>query len=660
MRRLVLRLLPIAIAVAPQGAAAQDDSNEPEQENAGLEGLVDGPESPELRSLRLFEQELFGGQPLAAVPEPGRVRVSDGASAVTTDVRDRRAEAPAARSRDLAWMRGLTLPDIPVRWDDRVVRFLEFFRDDPRGQRFIRGWLRRVDRYGPTIRETLARQRLPRDLIFVAMVESGFDPSARSSAGAAGMWQFVRGTGSDFGLDVDHWVDLRLDPERSTEAAGRYLGQLHGRFGTWELAFAAYNMGYGALLRAIRKYNTNDYWELSHLEAGLPFETSVYVAKILACAIVAHNRERFGLGDLDIEEPLRWESVDVPGGVQLGQLARAAGTDLETMQALNPSLRRARTPAGRDTWSVRVPHGAAERFAERWARIRPTALVHRPRMIRFGETLGDLARAHGTSESALRELNGLADEEPVGAGTVLLVPIGRARAETAPAEAPVVAVPDGPREIPGRRRVFYRVVSGDRVDEISRFFRVRPDELRQWNQMDPDARLQSGMFLQLFVRADVDLSRALVLTPDDATVLVIGSDEFFAYHESQNGRLRFRYRVVSGDTLTHIGRRFGINVSSLARINQIAQSTTLHPGDELVIYAEPSQVPPEYRANALGGDALAPGGEATTERTGPALGAPSAEGADDAAGEEPSSDASEDVDGPPVLPDDPSELHDEG
>src|SRR5690606_83189 len=95
----------------------------------------------------------------------------------------------------LSWMRGLVLPDIPVRWDERVIRFLEFFRDDPRGRRFVRAWLERSNRYGPIIRETLAREGLPRDLIFVAMVESGFDPTARSHAGAAGMWQFVERTG---------------------------------------------------------------------------------------------------------------------------------------------------------------------------------------------------------------------------------------------------------------------------------------------------------------------------------------------------------------------------------------------------------------------------------------------------------------------------------
>ncbi len=214
------------------------------QGSADRDALVPGEESPELRALRLMEEELFGGQPLArvAVPE-GVVRVSDAPPAATSDVRAAAPTPPARASRDLSFLQGLTLPDIPVRWDDRVVRYLEFFRDDPRGRRFIAAWLRRVDRYGPMIEAVLREQGLPRDLIFVAMVESGFDPYARSSAGAVGMWQFVRGTGEELGLTVNHWVDLRLDPRASTGAAGRYLSMLHERFGTWELAFAAYNMG---------------------------------------------------------------------------------------------------------------------------------------------------------------------------------------------------------------------------------------------------------------------------------------------------------------------------------------------------------------------------------------------------------------------------------
>jgi membrane-bound lytic murein transglycosylase D len=558
---------------------------------AAQEELVSGPESPELRALRDLELELFGELAPDDDEAPHGVRISDGPPAVSSDAPA--AQIPSAQvSRDLTWLRGLALPDLPVRWDDRVIRYLEFFRNDPRGQRFIRGWMQRVQRYGPIIQHTLARQGLPRDLIFVAMAESGFDPTARSDAGAAGMWQFVEATGEEFGLEVDHWVDLRLDPERSTEAAGRYLSQLHTRFGGWELALAAYNMGYGALLRAVRKYNTNDYWALSHMEAGLPFETALYVAKILACAIVAHNPDRFGLSDLAREEPIRWDTVEVPGGVTFATLARAAGTNAETLRTLNPALRRGRTPPGAERFALRVPAGSAERFAERWARVRPGAPIHRPRTLRFGETISDLARELGMEERDLREINGVADTERVGAGTILLVPIVVNRRDE-PDERPIVSVPPGAEEIAGRRRIFYRVVRGDSLSEVASFFRVGEDDVRRWNQIDPDAALQSDMFLQLFVAPDLDLTRAYVLTPDECRVLVVGSEEFFAYHEGQNGRVRVRYRVRSGDTLTEIGRRFGVQVASLMRINQIPRDAVLQLDQELIVYAERNRVPRE-------------------------------------------------------------------
>lgn len=657
MRRPALRALCALCACVAAPAAAQEAAPSADAEPEAIAEL--GEESPELRALRMIELELFGpAQPLTIAPDPAvRVRVSDGPPAVTSDAPAPSPEA-AQPSRDLSWLRGLVLPDIPVRWDERVIRFLEFFRDDPRGRRLVRAWLQRLGRYEPMVRETLEREGLPRDLVFVAMVESGFDPTARSHAGAAGMWQFVQRTGESFGLTVDHWVDLRLDPERSTQAAARYLAQLRERFGTWELALAAYNMGYGALLRSIRKYNTNDYWTLAHLEAALPFETNVYVAKIIACAIVAHNPERFGLADLTPEEPIRWETVSIPGGVSLGQIARAAGTTTERLRELNPALRRGRTPPGRESFPVHIPAESAASFAERWARLRPSAPVHRSRVLRFGETLADLARELGVAERELRELNGVGEDERVGAGTTLLVPVTARPARAARAERPVVTVPDGPRDIPGRRRIFYRIVRGDRLEEIARFFRVGIEELRRWNRIDPDAELQPGMFLQLFVPPELDLAQALVLTPEECRVLVLGSEEFFAYHEGQNGRVRFRYRVRPGDTLSHIGQRFGISVSSLARINQIAQSTTLHPGDELIVYAERSRVPPELLPDAIEGDALEPGGEATAERTGPELGAAAsgsqadAEGADAPSGDAPAAppDASADVGGEAHAP----------
>lgn len=592
------RWVPLALVavLVPAGASAQERSDP----------LVPGEESPELAALRQMEEELFGGQPLTRIEAGPRARVSDGPSAVTSD-------APAAPSpapgRDTAWMQGLHLPDIPVRWDARVIEYLEFFRDDPRGRNFIAAWLRRVDRYGPLIRRTLREEGLPSDVLFVAMVESGFDPFVRSHAGAAGMWQFVPGTAREFGLTINHWVDMRLDPRASTVAAARYLTMLHDRFGTWELAFAAYNMGYGALLRSIRKYNTNDYWALSHMEAGLPFETNLYVSKIIACAIVAHNRERFGFGDLTMEPPVEWDTVEVPGGVSLALIARAAGAEVDTIRRLNPGYRRGRTPPGADARPINVPAGSADEFARRWARIRPQRPVNRPHVMRFGETLGDLARERGTTEARLRELNEIEDDETVGAGWVLLAPVVRESQRASrdeDDERPVVAIPPGQDAVEGRRRVFYRVPRTDRIDTVARFFHVGVEDIRRWNGIDPHARLQSGMYLQLFVDPELDLSRAVVRTPDQVRVLVVGSEEFFAHHEGQNGRARFSYRVREGDTLTSIGRRFDISVGSLARINQIARNSTLHPGDRLVVYAEERRAPAEARRESR---------EAAAERT---------------------------------------------
>ncbi len=454
--------------------------------------------------------------------------------------------------------------------------------------------MQRVDRYGPMIRAALRREGMPEDLLYLAMIESGFDPSARSGAGAVGLWQFVSRTGEEYGLHQDHWVDMRMDPEAATSAGAHYLGALHTRFGTWELAFAAYNMGYGALLRSIRKYDTNDYWQLSHLEAALPFETSLYVSKVMACAIVGRNLERFGLGDLAREAPLAWETVEVPGGTPLALVARASSSTVTEIRALNPGLRRDRVPPGHEAFSIRIPEAGSEGFGARWQRVRPTHPAHRPYTVRFGESLAAVARRFATTERSLRELNELTSDDEVHAGFAIVVPAVAPREP--PSDAPpVVAVPPGTFRYADRRRVFYRAVRGDEVQEIARFFSVTPAEVRSWNALDPHANLQDGMFVQLFVPPSVDLAQAVVLAPEEVRLLTVGTEEFYEYHVHQDGRVRLRYRVREGDTLSGIGSRFGIAVGSLCRINLVPRDAVLHLGQEVIVYTTSDRVPAELR-----------------------------------------------------------------
>lgn len=552
---------------------------------------VEGEESEALEALRRAEEAMFERRQALVDDRAGLTRgIPD---ALTSEVAASPLYDPGSAT---PWLEGLELPDLPIRWHAQVVRYLEYFRENPRGRSMMQAWIRRSTRYGPMIRDALERQELPTDLRCVAMAESGFDPTVRSRVGAVGMWQFVEGTGREYGLHADRWVDQRMDPVASTDAAARMLGDLHQRFRRWELALAAYNMGYGALLRSVRKYNTNDYWVLAELEAGLPFETTIYVAKIMACSVVMRNAVRFGFEE-DTDPAIEVESFEIEGGIGLGRLARAAGVDADLLGAINPHLRRGRTPPGRGRTSIHIPAGESERFARAWTRLRAQAPVHRAYVVRFGEDLDDVARRFRTRSVDLREMNGIESDEVIGPGVALLVPAVEPR-EPELAEAPVVPVPAAHFAYPDRRRVFYRAHSGEDLRAIARFFEVDVDDLRRWNDIDPSARLHGGMFLQIFAPSSVDLSQAVVLDERAVRLTTVGTEEFFDEYEESIGRVRFRYRCREGDTMRSLSRRFGLSVGSIARINRFSRRADLVVGQEVVLYAERERVPARYLRDA--------------------------------------------------------------
>ncbi|MET0341696.1 MAG: LysM peptidoglycan-binding domain-containing protein [Polyangiales bacterium] len=548
-----------------------------------LEGVEEVRESPELRTLRLAEEQLFGQGPT----DPPVGFDPDCVEGAGVDPPPAKLERPEGTI-DLAFLKNLKLPSVPVRWDRRVLEYLVFFKDDPRGRELAAAWLARRERYGAMVRRALGEHSLPDDVLYVAMIESGFDPLAHSAADAWGMWQFLAEPAAHYGLRVDHWTDERLDPERATYAAARFMRDLFERFGSWELSFAAYNMGYGGLLRAIRKYNTNDYWTLSHLEAGLPFETALYVSKITAMAIVGHNPQRFGFGKVVSEKALKLAKVDVAPGTELVQVARAAGLPLEQLRALNPHLRLARVPPGEPTANVYLPRDALVRFTQAWAK-QPTAQLPVAYVLRLGETLDELAKRTGATPQKLRELNELEPDAVVKPGFALLLPPG-AKPTSHLVEPLVASVPARAFRYEGRRQLFYRVASEDTSGSIARFFDVDVDELTLWNALDPAAVLQPGMLLQLFVRSEIDLSQAVVYEPDEVRILHAGSDAFFAHHELQRGRVRVRYRVQPGDTLGTLAQRFQLSAGSIGRINAFPTNRSLIAGEQLILYAPADQL----------------------------------------------------------------------
>jgi len=480
-----------------------------------------------------------------------------------------------------AWLEGVALPDLPVRWHPRLVELLTACRDDPGTRSVARALHSRSNRFAPMIRRKLHDAGLPEDLLFVAMVESGFDPTVRSPAGALGLWQFVKTTGTDYGLTITPYLDERMHAERATDGAIAFLKDLRARLGSWDLALAAYNMGYGGVLRSIRKYNSNDFWRLTELEAGLPFETVNYVTKVVAYAVIGRNPELFGLANATRVPTEEVALVEVPPGMSLERLARGTGFDARLLATYNPHLVKGRVPADAVGWQIRVPANRRDELVERLVRM--NAPPHRVYVMRFGEQLSDIATMFSTSVTALRRLNKLAPDEAIGVGFSLLVPDVEPKVPPA-AEPPVVAIPDVETILTDRRQVFYRATGRESCDEVARFFGVTLDELRAWNHVDTSATLQPDMYLQLFVANELDLSRAVVLQATEVRPLILESEEFFAFHEGLRDRVRVLYRMRPGDTVDKVAERYDLSVGSIFRINQFGRERTLQVNDEIVLY----------------------------------------------------------------------------
>lgn len=324
------------------------------------------------------------------------------------------AEAVAA-ARGASW-------DLPNLDHERVDYWVERFTTDKRDD-FSR-FLERMGRYEPMISAKLEEHGMPQDLIYLAMIESGFNPTAYSHAHASGLWQFISETGRRYGLDVNRAVDERNDPEKATDAALSYLRDLHGMFGSWYLAAAAYNTGEGRVARIMREVtgtregNEESYYAIwDHL----PRETRDYVPLMIAAARIAKEPAKYGFENVQMEAPLAYEEVVVDPATPLGAIASAAGTDVATLRELNPHMKLSRTR--NDMRSVvRVPHGARTTFLVNWPTVREKeTYAVREYRIRRGDSLLGIAKRHGVSVSALRAENSMRGDRII-AGRTLRIP----------------------------------------------------------------------------------------------------------------------------------------------------------------------------------------------------------------------------------------------
>lgn len=499
--------------------------------------------------------------------------------------RDAHSENGGISTSDLKWLKSLTLPDLPVQLDRRVVTYLKFYRDSHRGRTIAAIWTRKSGRYVAEIKAKLRRAGLPTDLVWLSMIESGHNPTISSPAGAVGLWQFIPESGRMYGLTVDRWVDERRDPARATDAAIRFLSDLYRRFGNWELAMGAYNMGYAGMSRAVTKYNTNDYWALSRLESGIPWETTLYVPKIFALAIVMNNRDEFGVGRQTLDPSESFDTILLSPATSLKDTARAAGISVDDLKKINPQYLTDLLPPTENEetgkWPVRIPRGTPLGPLRKLKGGLSSSTTHR---VRLGDTPETISQDYGVSLSTLTRENGFDDEEWLQPGTIVVLPSSAKRSDP-PGRVDIVVS----RKLhPGQDEqvVYYEVRHHDQLGEIAAAFGVTEADLTRWNRLSQSAHLRKGMSLQIIVSKKATLSDVRYIPPARARVFLAGSSEFHEHFEGLKGKKRVLVTVKDGDTLYGIGQRYGMTVGSMERVNRRSRSTKLVPGEQLIVYTD--------------------------------------------------------------------------
>ena len=258
-----------------------------------------------------------------------------------------------------AWMSGMRKLDFPFKGYPRIERYIHYWTASTEGRRIFRTWLRRSGKYRAEVDKALASRKLPGDLAGLVFVESGFSPTAKSKAGAVGLWQLMPGTAKEYGLIIQKDYDERRSVAKSSEAAVDHLASLYGKLGSWELVLAAYDMGARALYKKQQSFEATDFWALQEIDGALPKETAKYVPQILAFSLVLKNLDRFGYDTVKLEQPVSTSDLDVPAGVPLSLVAQAAGTSLSRIRELNPEFLRDFVPDAATV--VHIPAGGLAR-----------------------------------------------------------------------------------------------------------------------------------------------------------------------------------------------------------------------------------------------------------------------------------------------------------
>jgi membrane-bound lytic murein transglycosylase D len=503
--------------------------------------------------------------------------------------------------------------DFPVTINRQVQYYLDFFTGKHRDSFSL--WLSRSGRYLPMIQDELRAAGLPEDLVYLAMIESGYNERAYSRARAVGIWQFIKATGRNYGLEINTYVDERRDPIKSTQAAVSYLSDLYDEFGSWYLAVAAYNAGEGKIRRAIKKYKTTDFWEIAQ-GRYLKLETKRYVPKLIAAIIIAKEPEKYGFDSIEYESPLAYETVVLPRWTALKAVALACDMEPAELKRYNNQLRKEFTPPDKASYPFKVPVGKKDQVDKNLPRVQAIVSTgFKTHTVKKGETLNGVCRKYGLTKTVVLKSNNLRSSG-LKAGQHLRIPYQTTSYEMLPEgsiakEYLAAAAADG-------KFILHKVRPGETVYELSNRYSVPVHLIAAWNDLNDISRIRAGQQLVFYVQSSGNRVAANSADSNPVKQLTAKSNIDVTKDETKSHKAQGKladdrgdihnkssgeyYIVKKGDSLWEIARHFDLNSKELQQLNGLA-TNVIQPGERLLV-ANSRPTGAEFYYHVRSGDSL--------------------------------------------------------